>query len=76
MFGVVKPDKIKRSGHFVLPVVSTDIGGVKVGLGLSKFRYSEGEISKKRICIELFLFEQAVMSQPVCLSKFNLTKYL
>lgn len=41
--------------------------------GLSKFRYSEGEISKKRICIELFLFEQAVMSQPVCLSKFNLT---
>lgn len=32
---------------------------------LSKFRYSEGEISKKIICIELFLFEQAVMSQPV-----------
>lgn len=38
-----------------------------------EFRYSEGEISKKIICIKLFLFEQAVMSQPVCLSKFNLT---
>lgn len=75
MFGVVKPDKIKRSGHFVMPFVSTGIVGVRVGLagGLSKFRYSEGEISKKRICLELFLFEQAVISQPVCLSKFNLT---
>lgn len=29
MFGVVKPDKIKRSGHFVMPFVSTGIGGVR-----------------------------------------------
>lgn len=32
MFGVVKPDKIKRSGHFVMPFVSTGIVGVRVGL--------------------------------------------
>lgn len=44
MFGVVKPDKIKRSGHFVMPFVSTGIVGVRVGLAGGGGSLSSGTV--------------------------------